>query len=304
MTVEIRELAYVVLAARDLASWRAYASEVLGAMAVDSPDGDLRIRIDERDCRLLIRPSHEDRLLAVGWLVKDQDAFDEALAHVRSRGYCADMAAATACAARRVTGMFSLTDPSGLQHEVAWGPLVNFAQPFRSPAGVSRFHTGPQGLGHIVVGSEPDHYESCCRFLREALNLKLANFRRQALDGLSVKMPISWFHCANSRQHSLGLAACFEPGQARHGCRHINLEVSGIDEVGMAYDRALRLGAPIARTLGRHVNDRAISFYVTSPSGFLFEYGCDAPARDWNDDIAYDEGGAGSLWGHHWVSQS
>lgn len=69
----------------------------------------------------------------------------------------------------------------------------------------------------------------------------------------------------------------------------------------MAYDRALRLGAPIARTLGRHVNDRAISFYVTSPSGFLFEYGCDAPARDWNEDIVYDEGGAGSLWGHHWV---
>lgn len=301
--MELKELAYVVLAARDLAAWRDYATQVIGAMVVESAQGDLRVRIDERDCRILIKPAQEDRLLAVGWLVKDQDAFEAALAHAQARGHAPELADTRACTERRVTSMFSLTDPSGLRHEVVWGPLVNFSQPFQSPAGVSQFHTGPQGMGHIVVGCEPQQYESCCRFMRDALNLKLANFRQQALDGLSVTMPISWFHCANSRQHSLGLAACFEPGQPRHGCRHINLEVGAIDDVGMAYDRALRLGAPIARTLGRHVNDRAISFYVKSPSGFLFEYGCDAPARDWNNDIVYDEGGAGSVWGHHWVKQ-
>lgn len=300
--MHLKELGYVVVAARDLAAWKPYVEQLLGAMAVESPEGDLRVRIDERDCRLLIRPADHDRLLSLGWLVADEDAFDAALAHARSTGLSPDAGSPAECAARRVSAFFAVQDPAGHRHEVAWGPLVNFRQPFHSPAGVSAFHTGEQGMGHIVVGCEPDQYEATCRFVREVLGLKVANFRRQSLDSTPVKMPISWFHCDNTRQHSLGLAACFEPGQPRHGCRHINLEVGSVDDVGMAYDRVPRLGATLARTLGRHVNDRAISFYVVSPSGFHFEYGCDAPARNWNQEIAYDEGGAGSLWGHHWVA--
>jgi 3,4-dihydroxy-9,10-secoandrosta-1,3,5(10)-triene-9,17-dione 4,5-dioxygenase len=299
----LKELAYVVLAARDLDAWQNYATQVLGTMAAPTADGDLRIRIDERDARILIQPSDRDHLVAIGWLAADQDLYEQALAHAQSRGLRPVQSTADEARRRRVTAFFSVVDPAGFRHEIAWGPIVNFGQPFRSPAGDFKFHTGSQGMGHIVIGCEPDQYEATCRFMRESLSLKLSNFRQQAIDGLTVKMPISWFHCNNSRQHSLGLAACFEPGQVRHGCRHINLEVDSIDGVGMAYDRALRLEAPIARTLGRHVNDRAISFYVFSPSGFLFEYGCDAPARDWSEDIVYDEGGVGSIWGHQWVKQ-
>lgn len=301
--MEIKELGYVVLDARDIAAWQAFAPQVLGAMAVPTADGGVRLRIDDRDGRIMIRPAAQDRLVAVGWMVKDEEAFGQALAHVKGQGLHAESGSAQECALRRVAAFFHVTDPAGFRHEVAWGPLVNLGQRFQSPAGVSRFHTGSQGMGHIVIGCEPDQYEATFRFMSRALGLKLANFRRNPLDGKDVKMPIGWFHCGNSRQHSLGLAACFQPGEVRHGCRHINLEVAEIDDVGMAYDRCLRLGAPIARTLGRHVNDRAISFYLQSPSGFLFEYGCDAPPRDWNEDIVYDEGGVGSIWGHQWVGQ-
>lgn len=300
----LKELAYVVLAARDLNAWQDYATQVLGAMAAPTADGDLRVRIDERDARLLIQPADRDYLVAVGWLVVDEDLFEQAFAHAENRGLSPSPGSAEDARRRRVSAFFSVVDPAGFRHEIAWGPIVNFGQPFHSPVGPLKFHTGAQGMGHIVIGCEPAQYEATCRFMREALGLKLANFRQQPIDGQTVKMPISWFHCNNSRQHSLGLAACFEPGQVRHGCRHINLEVDSIDGVGMAYDRSLRLGAPIARTLGRHVNDRAISFYLGSPSGFLFEYGCDAPARDWSEDIVYDEGGVGSIWGHQWVKQS
>lgn len=300
----LKELAYVVLAARDLEAWQQFATQVLGAMATPTADGHLRLRIDERDLRILIQPAERDSLVAVGWLAKDQEEFEQALQHAQQRGLSTSLGTPEEARARRVTSFFHVVDPAGNRHEVAWGPVLNFAQHFQSPAGVSRFHTGSQGMGHIVIGCEPDQYDATCRFMRDVLNLKLANFRHQPIDGQTVKMPISWFHCANSRQHSLGLAACFEPGQVRHGCRHINLEVDSIDEVGMAYDRCMRLGAPLARTLGRHVNDRAISFYVVSPSGFHIEYGCDAPPRDWSEDIAYDEGGVGSIWGHQWVGQS
>lgn len=300
----LKELGYVILAARDLKAWQDHATQVLGAMAATTAEGDLRLRIDERDARILIQPSDRDRLVAIGWLAADQDQFEQALVHAETRGLRPLEGNADEARRRRVTAFFSVVDPSGYRHEIAWGPIVNFGTPFHSPVGPLTFHTGSQGMGHIVIGCESDQYEATCRFMREGLNLKLSNFRKQAIDGLTIKMPISWFHCNNSRQHSLGLAACFEPGQLRHGCRHINLEVDSIDSVGMAYDRCLQLGAPIARTLGRHVNDRAISFYVESPSGFLFEYGCDAPARNWSEDIVYDEGGVGSIWGHQWVKQS
>lgn len=300
--MNIKELGYIVLDATDLSAWTEFTAKALGAM-VEVPDNNsLRIRIDDRDCRLLVQRAEVDKLNAIGWLVRDQDAFEEAVAHVKSLGLEPMVGSDAQCQARRVTEFFAVTDPAGHRHEVAWGPVVNFLHPFVSPVGVSNFHTDEQGLGHLVIGCELAQYEASGRFLRDVLGLKLANFRKQSVTATPIKMPIGWFHCDNSRQHSIGLAACIEPGSTHHGLRHINLEVSSIDELGRAYDRAPAHGAKIARTMGRHVNDRAISFYMECPSGFLFEYGCDAPPVNWNEQIAYDEGGIGSIWGHHWAA--
>lgn len=299
--MNIKELGYVVLNATDLNAWKTFTEKVLGAMQEETQENALRIRIDDRDCRILVQHAQNDSLNAIGWLVRDRDDYRAALAHVKAQGVEPGTGSDAQCRARRVTEMFFITDPAGHRHEVAWGPVVNFNRPFISPAGVSKFHTEGQGLGHLVIGCELSTYEACTRFLINTLNLKLANFRKQSLTDKPITMPIGWFHCDNPRQHSIGLAACIEPGTTHHGLRHINLEVSSIDELGRAHDRAPAHGAKIARTLGRHVNDRAISFYMESPSGFLFEYGCDAPQINWNEQIAYDEGGTGSLWGHHWV---
>ena len=46
-----------------------------------------------------------------------------------------------------------------------------------------------------------------------------------------------------------------------------------MDDVGLAFDRALRGGVRITQTLGRHPNDRMFSFYAKTPSGFHFELG-------------------------------
>jgi hypothetical protein len=54
---------------------------------------------------------------------------------------------------------------------------------------------------------------------------------------------------------------------------HFMLEVGSMDDVGLAFDRALRKGVRIMQTLGRHPNDRMFSFYAKTPSGFQFELG-------------------------------
>ena len=51
-------------------------------------------------------------------------------------------------------------------------------------------------------------------------------------------------------------------------------------------------------TLGRHTNDRMLSFYVRTPSGFSVEYRWGARTvndRDWQVQLHR----TGSIWGHH-----
>ena len=60
------------------------------------------------------------------------------------------------------------------------------------------------------------------------------------------------------------------------------------------------LGFSIANAIGQHPNDRELSFYVASPSGFEIELG-------WNPIVVHEEAETGwtpghyagiSLWGH------
>jgi 3,4-dihydroxy-9,10-secoandrosta-1,3,5(10)-triene-9,17-dione 4,5-dioxygenase len=75
------------------------------------------------------------------------------------------------------------------------------------------------------------------------------------------------------------------------------LEVESIDMVGRAFDAAMKRGDAIIMSLGRHVNDHMVSFYVNTPGGFGIEYG--TGARLINDDVwttaNYD---LPSSWGH------
>ena len=56
-------------------------------------------------------------------------------------------------------------------------------------------------------------------------------------------------------------------------CVHIMLEVDKLDDVGRALERVRKHKAPLSATLGRHMNDQMVSFYVRSPGGFDVEFG-------------------------------
>jgi catechol 2,3-dioxygenase-like lactoylglutathione lyase family enzyme len=78
------------------------------------------------------------------------------------------------------------------------------------------------------------------------------------------------FTRVNSRHHSLAFGHV--PGSTEKFA-HLMLQVDDIDAIGAAYDRALKGGAEITQTLGRHTNDRMLSFYLRTPSGFEIEFG-------------------------------
>jgi 3,4-dihydroxy-9,10-secoandrosta-1,3,5(10)-triene-9,17-dione 4,5-dioxygenase len=73
--------------------------------------------------------------------------------------------------------------------------------------------------------------------------------------------------------------------------------VKTVDDVGFALDRVANTKTPLALSLGRHVNDNMLSFYMVSPSGFMVEFGTDADVVDWSRHNVF-ESTRGSHWGH------
>ena len=74
-------------------------------------------------------------------------------------------------------------------------------------------------------------------------------------------------------------------------------EMTSLDAVGAALDRARAQGVEISADIGRHRNDRNVSFYMRGPSGFDVEIGWDGilVGDDW---VENEFTGAGDLWGH------
>ena len=103
---------------------------------------------------------------------------------------------------------------------------------------------------------------------------------------------LRFFGC-NPRHHSLA----FMPAQTPSGIVHLMIEVEQADDVGLCLDRALRRKVPMSATLGRHVNDLMLSFYMKTPGGFDIEFGCEGSKVD-DDDWIARESTAVSLWGH------
>ena len=75
-------------------------------------------------------------------------------------------------------------------------------------------------------------------------------------------------------------------------------EICYLDDVGQAYDLALRKPEMIGTTLGRHVNDHVTSFYSWSPSKFLVEYGWGGRTIDPENWTPHERTEGPSLWGH------
>lgn len=154
---------------------------------------------------------------------------------------------------------------------------------------MSRFLTGSQGLGHVVLAT-PDLAQAD-RFLRDVLGFKKSDEIYTFID--------LWFYHCNPRHHSIALT----PMPGVRGLHHVMVEVAEFDDVGIAYDLCMSRNIPLSMTLGRHVNDRMVSFYVRTPSGFDLEYGWGgATVDDETWTVAQYE--APSVWGHQMVAQT
>jgi 2,3-dihydroxybiphenyl 1,2-dioxygenase len=275
----VRSLAYVRISSRDLPAWEKFAQDVLGLPASWDGTERLLLRMDERCYRFDVRRADAEGLACLGWEVhagQDLDAMERALSEA---GHEVRRASPADCADRRVAGMIAVTDPDGLRHEIGYGQDSDF-RPLALTRPLSGYLTGGLGLGHVVVGTS--RYAATVDFLTGALGLRVSD---------TVKDTMAFLHC-NRRHHSIGVVS--SPDQ---GLRHVMVETRSLDDVGSTFDVCLASGLA-TRTIGRHSNDRAVSFYLTTPSGWEIEYGWDGREVSAGDWPVTQLAGPTSLWGH------
>jgi 3,4-dihydroxy-9,10-secoandrosta-1,3,5(10)-triene-9,17-dione 4,5-dioxygenase len=290
-------MGYVRVASTDLDQWRLFAGKVLGlapgrapSAVADSPN--LYYRIDQVSARLVVFPSDVDQLAATGWELADHEALQEAREHLTKAGVEFEEGTAGELAERRVQEMIRFEDPWENVFELFHG-ITYESRPVVTPY-AARFVTGDQGMGHIVVPVTDD--VEALRFYTEVLGFRLRD--SMSMPGEFVgKEPGSkvWlrFLGVNPRHHSLAFLPMPNPSK----CVHIMLEVDELDDVGRALERVRKHKVRLSATLGRHMNDEMISFYVRSPGGFDVELGTDGLQVDDARWVAR-ESTAVSYWGH------
>ncbi|MFI2472769.1 VOC family protein [Nocardia xishanensis] len=289
----ISSLGYVKVAVSDPHAWRTFAFDVMGFAEGSGPDPDaVYLRMDERGARLVLVPGDTDKVLAVGWEVRDHRALAAARDAVRAAGIEVATLSVEEADARRVEEAIAFTDPAGTPVEVFHGPVLDHS-PVVTRHG-NRFVTAGLGLGHVVL-PVPD-LDVAFRFYTDVLGFLPRGAFRLPTPPEYGPMRVR-FLGVNQRHHSLALIP--SGGKEGSGLVHIMVEVDKLDDVGRALDRVGKAGYHLSSTLGRHTNDKMISFYVRTPGGWDLEYGTEGLLVDESTYTA-EEITADSYWGHDW----
>ena len=279
--MDVSSLGYLRITAEDPHNWAGFATHVLGMQAVPGDGDGVHLRMDERHHRIAIEPGDQPGGTAYGWEVTDAAALDAAAGALEAAGVAVTAGTKAELETRRVAGMIHCLDPAGHRVELFCGADDGDGE-FTPGRDISGFVTGGLGLGHVVL-MVPE-LEPAVRFYTDVLGFRLSDY-------MTAPLKATFLH-TNPRHHSLAL---LEVGVS--ALHHFMVELADVDDVGQGYDLVQSEGITVARTLGRHTNDRMISFYARTPSGFELEYGWGGRLVD---DASWEpcELTATSSWGH------
>jgi 3,4-dihydroxy-9,10-secoandrosta-1,3,5(10)-triene-9,17-dione 4,5-dioxygenase len=262
MSATVRSLGYVIIGCSDLDRWRGFATRVLGMELVEHTETSVRFRMDEFGYRFQVELGAPEGVHTIGWGVTGADELTELIARLEKYGYTVTHhgKGSELAKARNVVDIASFTDPDGLTLELFYA-FEQALTPFVSPTGTEFVANRELGLGHVFqLVSDVERYNELYR--------DVLGFRLSDLIG-----PATFYHC-NPRHHSFAFVPTPDDDRKRaQGVGHIMLETTDIDGVGRAIDNMYAFGASEKATLGKHTNDKMVSFYVETPSRTQIEYG-------------------------------
>ena len=253
--MQLQSLGYVGVRTGDVDQWATYATRFLGMQLVDQSRGTRAFRMDDRKQRLIVNADAGEGIGFYGWEVADAAALDALSSHLEKSAVAVARGSAALAAERRVADLIVFHDPLGNRLEAFHGAELA-SDAFKPGRSISGFRTGPLGVGHAVLTAA--RLDQVIPFYTDILGFRLSDY---------ILRPFTaYFFHLNPRHHSLAFV-----DTGRDGVHHLMVELCYLDDVGQAYDLALRDPASIGATFGRHANDEMTSFYSNSPSNFMVD---------------------------------
>jgi Glyoxalase/Bleomycin resistance protein/Dioxygenase superfamily len=125
---------------------------------------------------------------------------------------------------------------------------------------------------------------------------RLSDYIDETISGVKLKIR---FLRVNKRHHSVAIAAVnrLPVNPIRTRIQHLNIQVARLDDMTASYQRVKELGFDMALGVGQHTNDKELSYYAMTPSGFEWEVGWNPIVVDettW-EPTTYQ---GISIWGH------
>ncbi|MGI5459619.1 VOC family protein [Streptomyces sp. CA-249302] len=290
-------LGYVVIETNRFADWCRFGTDAIG-MHHDPVSRDLmRFRLDDQECRFLLRRGPAEDVVATGWHIDDHASFERIEARIRAHGVPCVEGSAEEAQLRGVERLLCFPGPKGITQEI-YTTSVKSAEPLRMLA--SGFVTGDSGMGHVAITStKPAQLRG---YFNTVFDARLTDYIDETISGVKLRIR---FLRVNERHHSIAVAAVrglpIDPVRTR--VQHLNIQAATLDDVARSYQRVHELGFEMALSVGQHTNDKELSYYARTPSGFEWEVGWNPIIVDETTWQPSTHQGI-SIWGHTPVGQT
>jgi len=149
-------------------------------------------------------------------------------------------------------------------------------------------------MGHVAIATKKPHQMR--GYYSTVFDARLSDYIDETISGLKFKIR---FLRVNERHHSVAIAAVnrLPINPIRTRIQHCNVQVAELNDMTLAYQRVKELGFEMALSVGQHTNDKELSFYAMTPSGFEWEVGWNPIVVDESTWEPTTHQGI-SIWGH------
>lgn len=284
-------LGYLVIESQRFVDWRRFGEDAIGMHCDEISTEAMRFRLDEQECRFLIQRGPAEDVATIGWHIDGHDTFDEIAARVTAARVPVVEGSEDEVALRGVERLLRFPGPKGLTQEIFTRARTS-SDPLRIRHG--GFVTGASGMGHVAITStKPARMHG---YFNTVFDARLTDFIDETISGVKFKIR---FLRVNERHHSVAIAAArrlpLDPIRTR--VQHVNVQAAQLDDMVDSYQRVAALGFGVALDIGQHTNDRELSYYAVTPSGFEWEVGWNPIVIDESTWEPSTHQGI-SIWGH------
>ncbi len=285
-------LGYIVIESERFSEWRRFGKDAIGMHLDEVSPEVIRFRLDDHQARFIIVRGPAEDVVALGWELDDHESFDEIVGRVTNRGVPTVAGTDEEAAIRGVERLIRFPGPNRLAQEIF--TRVHLTDEPLAMTNRRGFVTGTAGMGHVAITStKPQQMRG---YYNTVFDARLTDYIDETISGAKLKIR---FLRVNERHHSIAIANVryLPVNPIRTRVQHLNIEVASLDDMTQAYQRVKQLGFDMALSVGQHTNDKELSFYAQTPSGFEWEVGWNPLTVDETTWEPSTHSGI-SIWGH------